>query len=34
MYFFDGLNISFDASLFIYINGTDIPPAGPSGRAI
>jgi hypothetical protein len=23
---FDGLNISFDASLVIYINGTNIPP--------
>jgi hypothetical protein len=26
MYFFDGENISFDASLVIYINGTNIPP--------
>jgi hypothetical protein len=23
---FDGANISFDASLVIYINGTNIPP--------
>ena len=23
---FDGENISFDASLFIYINSTNIPP--------
>jgi hypothetical protein len=27
MYFFDGKNISFDASLFIYINSTNIPPS-------
>ena len=26
MYFFDGENISFDASLVIYINSTNIPP--------
>ena len=26
MYFFDGENISFDASLVIYINITNIPP--------
>jgi hypothetical protein len=25
MYFFDGENISFDASLVIYINSTNIP---------
>jgi len=24
--FFDGENISFDASLFIYIKSTNIPP--------
>jgi len=26
MYFFDGENISFDASLAICINSTNIPP--------
>ena len=26
MYFFDGENISSDASLVIYINSTNIPP--------
>jgi len=26
MYLFDGENISFDASLFIYINSINIPP--------
>ena len=26
MYFVDGENISFDASLVIYINSTNIPP--------
>jgi len=26
LYIFDGENISFDASLVIYINSTDIPP--------
>ena len=26
MYFFDGENISFDASLVIYINSINIPP--------
>jgi len=26
MYFFNGENISFDASLVIYINSTNIPP--------
>jgi hypothetical protein len=26
MYFFDGENISFDASLVMYINSTIIPP--------
>jgi len=26
MYFFDGENISFDASLVKYINSTNIPP--------
>jgi hypothetical protein len=26
MYFFYGENISFDASLVIYINSTNIPP--------
>jgi hypothetical protein len=26
MYFFDGENISFDASLVIYINSTNITP--------
>jgi len=26
MYFFDGENISFDVSLFIYINSINIPP--------
>jgi len=26
MYFFDSENISFDASLVIYINSTNIPP--------
>jgi hypothetical protein len=26
MYFFDGGNISFDASLVMYINSTNIPP--------
>jgi len=25
MYFFDGENISFDASLVMYINSTNIP---------
>jgi hypothetical protein len=25
-FFFDGENISFDASLVIYINSTNIPP--------
>ena len=25
MYFFDGKNISFDASLVIYMNSTNIP---------
>ena len=26
MYLFDGENISFDASLVIYMNSTNIPP--------
>jgi hypothetical protein len=26
MYFVDGENISFDASLVLYINSTNIPP--------
>jgi len=26
MYFIDGENISFDASVVIYINSTNIPP--------
>ena len=26
MYFFEGENISFDASLVIYINSINIPP--------
>ena len=26
VYFFDGENISFDASIVIYINSTNIPP--------
>jgi hypothetical protein len=26
MYLFDGENISFDASLVMYINSTNIPP--------
>ena len=26
MYFFDGKNISFDASLVIYTSSTNIPP--------
>jgi len=26
MYFFDGENISYDASLVMYINSTNIPP--------
>jgi hypothetical protein len=31
---FDDENISFDASLVIYMNSTNIPLAGPSGRAV
>ena len=26
MYFFDGGNVSFDASLVMYINSNNIPP--------
>jgi hypothetical protein len=29
---FDGENISFDASLVIYINGTNIPPIAVINR--
>ena len=31
---FDGWNISFDDSLVMYINSTNIPPSGPSSRAV